>query len=136
MKYVVTLTDPDAPSRENPKWSEMCHWIAIVSSPSSTSLSTSTLPQPNPDSITAISKPNDVMPYKPPGPPPKTGKHRYVFLVWAPRNGTKEELRLKKPGSRKHWGFGKEGKGVREWAEGEGLEVRGGEYVYAQNPEQ
>jgi hypothetical protein len=26
----IALTDPDAPSRENPKWSEMCHWIGIV----------------------------------------------------------------------------------------------------------
>jgi hypothetical protein len=26
----IVLTDPDAPSRNNPKWSEMCHWIAIV----------------------------------------------------------------------------------------------------------
>ena len=27
----IVLTDPDAPSRDNPKWSEMCHWIEIVS---------------------------------------------------------------------------------------------------------
>ena len=26
----IALTDPDAPSRDNPKWSEMCHWIAII----------------------------------------------------------------------------------------------------------
>jgi hypothetical protein len=26
----LILTDPDAPSRDNPKWSEMCHWITIV----------------------------------------------------------------------------------------------------------
>jgi hypothetical protein len=27
----IILTDPDAPSRDNPKWSEFCHWIVIVS---------------------------------------------------------------------------------------------------------
>jgi len=27
----IILTDPDAPSRKDPKWSEMCHWIAEVS---------------------------------------------------------------------------------------------------------
>jgi hypothetical protein len=27
----VVLTDPDAPSRKDPKWGEMCHWIAITS---------------------------------------------------------------------------------------------------------
>jgi hypothetical protein len=26
----IVLTDPDAPSRENPKWGEMCHWISIT----------------------------------------------------------------------------------------------------------
>jgi len=28
----IVLTDPDAPSRDNPKWGEMCHWIAGVGS--------------------------------------------------------------------------------------------------------
>ena len=28
--YTIALTDPDAPSRKDPKWSEMCHWIATV----------------------------------------------------------------------------------------------------------
>ena len=26
----IVLTDPDAPSRDDPKWSEMCHWIGII----------------------------------------------------------------------------------------------------------
>ena len=26
----IVLTDPDAPSRGNPIWGEMCHWIAIT----------------------------------------------------------------------------------------------------------
>lgn len=26
----IVLTDPDAPSRDDPKWSEMCHWIAVL----------------------------------------------------------------------------------------------------------
>jgi hypothetical protein len=29
----IALTDPDAPSRGNPKWSEMCHWLAVVPVP-------------------------------------------------------------------------------------------------------
>lgn len=27
-QYTIVLTDPDAPSRDDPKWSEFCHWIA------------------------------------------------------------------------------------------------------------
>lgn len=26
----IVLTDPDAPSRKSPEWSEVCHWIAKV----------------------------------------------------------------------------------------------------------
>jgi hypothetical protein len=26
----IALTDPDAPSRDDPKWSEMCHWIGVI----------------------------------------------------------------------------------------------------------
>ena len=27
VNLTVVLTDPDAPSRESPEWSEFCHWI-------------------------------------------------------------------------------------------------------------
>jgi len=61
------------------------------------------------------------MPYKPPAPPPKTGKHRYVFLVFTPANGTTDALYLSKPSGRKHWGHKHAGHGVREWALQNGL---------------
>jgi phosphatidylethanolamine-binding protein (PEBP) family uncharacterized protein len=35
--FTIALTDPDAPSRKDPKWSEMCHWIATVLSNSTAS---------------------------------------------------------------------------------------------------
>jgi phosphatidylethanolamine-binding protein len=112
MTYVVTLTDPDAPSRDNPKWSEMCHFIA-AGLPLSSS---------DGDSCAEIRLADleDIMPYKAPGPPPETGKHRYVFLVFAAKNGTTDRLHLSKPADRQHWGFG-EGHGVRDWALENGL---------------
>ncbi|KAF0321153.1 phosphatidylethanolamine-binding protein [Colletotrichum asianum] len=118
--YVLTLTDPDAPSRDNPKWSEFCHWIATGVSSSS-----------------AGAKPavEDVVEYKPPGPPAKTGKHRYVFLVWVPANGTTERLNLSKPEERKHWG-GDEGRGVRNWAKENGLIPVAANFIYAENEKQ
>lgn len=113
MQLTLALTDPDAPSRDNPEWSEICHWIATGVQ----------LTQP---STSGFSKDvQEVMPYKPPGPPPKTGKHRYVFLALAPKNGTTEKLSLEKPGDRQHWGFGGEREGVRMWAERNGLVVVG-----------
>ncbi|KAF2806917.1 phosphatidylethanolamine-binding protein [Mytilinidion resinicola] len=112
--YVVALTDPDAPSRDNPEWSEICHWIVAVTA----------------------NKTETIMPYKAPGPPPKTGKHRYVFLVFAPKNGTTEPLNLTKPSDRKHWGSGIQGFGAAWWSELNGLITIGANFIYAQNKKQ
>ncbi|KLO83635.1 putative lipid binding protein TFS1 [Fusarium fujikuroi] len=109
MSYVIVLTDPDAPSRDDPKWSEFCHWIAASShlKYSSNSKSKHHL--------------KDIIKYKPPAPPPKTGKHRYVFFTFIAANGTAKKLHLSKPEERKHWGSDDAGHGVRQWAHENGL---------------
>jgi phosphatidylethanolamine-binding protein len=122
VQYTITLTDPDAPSRDNPEWSEMCHWIA-------TDLAM-------PAFALLRKKQNPVMPWKPPGPPPKTGKHRYIFLVFAPANSTTEKLNLTTPQDRQHWGTGKERHGVRDWARQNGLVAVAANFFYSQNKEQ
>lgn len=124
--YTITITDPDAPSRDDPKWGEMCHFIA----------SGVKIPSTDPSAVVRLSGLKDVMPYKPPGPPPKTGKHRYVFLLFAPANGTTDPLNLTKPSDRKHWGADEPGHGVRDWAKDNGLEPVAANFVYAQNEEQ
>lgn len=126
LTYTITLTDPDAPSRDNPKWAEMCHFIAtgITLSDSSDSL------------VFTLSSLEDIMPWKAPGPPPKTGKHRYIFLLFAPTNGTTDRLNLTKPEDRQHWGTGKERHGVRDWAINNGLAPVAANFFYAQNEEQ
>ena len=142
MRYVLTLTDPDAPSRDNPEWSEMCHWI--VANISTAPQTFSVLPIPEfglgveeaDDKDKVADRLDDVVEYKPPGPPPKTGKHRYVFLVFAPRNASTEPLQLSRPESRRHWGTGKEGGGVREWAAENGLVPVAANFIYAQNEKQ
>lgn len=111
-QLTLAMSDPDAPSRDNPEWSEICHWIA-------TDIALSMSEQ------TASKGLKEVMSYKPPGPPPKTGKHRYVFVALAPANGTTETLHLRKPGDRQHWGYDKERQGLRMWAEEMGLGVVG-----------
>jgi phosphatidylethanolamine-binding protein len=102
----VAMTDPDAPSRDDPKWSEFCHWIV-------TGLGTSK------SNCVSSSKSGhtDVMSYRPPSPPEKTGFHRYVFLAFEAKNGTSKKLHLTKPDDRKHWGTGKKRHGVRNWAD-------------------
>lgn len=135
--FVVTLTDPDAPSRKNPKWSEMCHWIATNVSVTPRTFSILPLPEHGlvEQDVSAQLGPDDVVEYKPPGPPPKTGKHRYVFLVFAPRNGTTEPLHLSKPEDRQHWGGEKEG-GVRDWAEANELVPVAANFLYSKNKKQ
>lgn len=112
-QLTLALTDPDARSRDNPDWSEMCHWIATE------------VPLTPTGQLDTGRTWKDVMPYKAPDPPPKTGKHRYVFAALSPKNGTHETLYLSKPSDRQHWGFGKVRTGLREWAEENGLVVIG-----------
>lgn len=72
-----------------------------------------------------------IIPDKPPGPPPKTGLHRYVFLLLEGVN-----TNLTAPEDRQHWGTGKVGHGVRNWAKKERLEVVGGNFFYEKNKKQ
>ncbi|KAL8924150.1 MAG: hypothetical protein Q9172_002815 [Xanthocarpia lactea] len=116
--YTLALTDPDATSHANPTMAEMCHWILT--------------------GLTAgHSKPNELMSYYPPAPPPKTGYHRYVFVLLAPKTDSEEAFGgLKKPKERPHWGYGKVGKGVRDWADDNGLTPVGANFFYAKNKKQ
>lgn len=122
MTYVLALTDPDAPSHDNPKWSEVCHWIA-------TGLAIST-------DTSRLSNLKDVMEYKPPGPPPKTGKHRYVLVALVPANGTTSQLHLSKPKDRQRWGSDEKGHGVQAWAHDNGLVPVAANFIYAENKKQ
>ncbi|KAK0419597.1 hypothetical protein QR680_014226 [Steinernema hermaphroditum] len=62
--YTLVKTDPDAPSRADPKFREWHHWL-IVNIPG-----------------TDISKGDVLSEYVGSGPPKGTGLHRYVYLVY------------------------------------------------------
>ncbi|KAF7508337.1 hypothetical protein GJ744_009328 [Endocarpon pusillum] len=117
--FTLILTDPDAKSRDNPKWSEMCHWI----------MTNLTAPV---TSATEVSMKSELVEYLPPTPPPKTGKHRYVFVLLEGQQGQA----LSTPKDRKHWGYGKKRHGVRDWAEENGLSVVGANFFFAEDEEQ
>ena len=117
--FTLILTDPDAKSRDNPEWSEMCHWIVTnLTAPVVSAISTS--------------KEGELVEYLPPAPPPKTGKHRYVFVLLEGQEGQD----LSPPKDRKHWGYGKIRHGIRDWAEENELNVVGANFFYAQNKNQ
>ncbi|KAG9782029.1 hypothetical protein ABEF93_005571 [Exophiala dermatitidis] len=119
--FTLALTDPDAKSRDNPIWSEMCHWI----------LTNLTTPIPEPPIQPLKAKPGELEEYLPPGPPPKTGPHRYVFVLLEG-----DTSNLKAPSDRKHWGYGKPRHGVRDWAKENDLTVVGANFFFAQNKKQ
>lgn len=77
----------------------------------------------------------EIMEYLPPAPPPKTGFHRYVFVLLASEEGQRSR-ELQKPKERTHWGYGEEGKGVEEWAHENGLQAVGAEFFFSENGEQ
>ncbi|GIZ40816.1 hypothetical protein CKM354_000414000 [Cercospora kikuchii] len=126
-QLTLILTDPDARSRDNPDWSQMCHWI--ITNVTLTDTSGEIFED-------GLEHAEEIIEYQPPGPPPKTGKHRYVFAALAPKNGTSAKLHLSSPKQRQHWGYGTVRAGVREWAEENGLGVVGANFVYAQDKKQ
>ncbi|KAH8267448.1 hypothetical protein KR018_005009 [Drosophila ironensis] len=62
--YTLCMTDPDAPSRKDPKFREWHHWLV------------GNIPGCD------VSKGEVLSAYIGSGPPPDTGLHRYVFLVY------------------------------------------------------
>jgi phosphatidylethanolamine-binding protein (PEBP) family uncharacterized protein len=130
-KFALVLTDPDAPSNSDHKWSEYAHWII-------TDLSLKP-PQGevNAESLSTVldySKGTTLLPYEGPAPPPGTGKHRYVFLLFKQDPNVKYEA----PSGRPTWGTDVPGSGVRDW-----LKKHKGDhklialnFFYAQNPKQ
>ncbi|XP_011882180.1 PREDICTED: protein D2-like isoform X2 [Vollenhovia emeryi] len=75
--YTLCMTDPDAPSRKEPKFREWHHWL-VGNIPGSD-----------------VSKGDTLSAYVGSGPPKGTGLHRYVFLVYKqPGRLTFDEKRL------------------------------------------
>lgn len=114
-QFVAVLTDPDAKARDDPVWAEFAHWIAYWPTEG---------------------KKIDVLGYKPPAPPKRTWKHRYVMVVLTPVNGTTDRLSLAEPKGRKRWGYEGVREGVRRWAGENGLGVVGVNWVMAMDRKQ
>ncbi|MCJ1257446.1 hypothetical protein MMC24_005271 [Lignoscripta atroalba] len=117
---------------------EMCHYI--VTGITLTSSNASSGLEEN-DGYALVFSPTltsanvtELISYLAPSPPPKTGYHRYVFALLAPASDGGRKL--KKPQDRPHWGYGKVGKGLRDWASENDLVTVGANFFYAQNKKQ
>ncbi|KAL2037679.1 hypothetical protein N7G274_009624 [Stereocaulon virgatum] len=138
--YVLVLTDPDATSRTEPVKAQMCHWIA-------TNITAENISKDSLGALTSLpsfeikigsggSGIQELMPYFPPAPPPKTGYHRYVFVLLAPAANDEPSGHLEKPRDRPQWGYGKIGAGVREWAAENDLIAVGANFFYSRHKKQ
>ncbi|KAJ8473884.1 hypothetical protein ONZ45_g8592 [Pleurotus djamor] len=73
--YTLVMCDPDAPSRKEPKYKEFRHWVITgLKAPAGTAVET--------NNLTALKTKPSTTPYRPPGPPPGSGLHRYIFLLY------------------------------------------------------
>jgi len=67
--YTVMMVDPDALSRKTHEFRNYCHYVQV------------NVPGAGSEHVD-IHKGHNVVPYMGPAPPPKSGLHRYVFLVF------------------------------------------------------
>ncbi|AOA63624.1 Carboxypeptidase Y inhibitor, function requires acetylation by the NatB N-terminal acetyltransferase [Komagataella phaffii GS115] len=135
-KFTLVVTDPDAPSRTDNKWSEFCHYVVSDLSLSTKSGTTDAEDQVNFTTDLKVdtipeSDSKTLVPYLGPGPPPKTGLHRYVFLLYKQKPGV--SLEGPDPKNRPNWGTGIPGSGVSDWAAKNSLSLLAVNFFFAQN---
>jgi len=119
----VVMTDPDAPSRENPEWSEFCHWVASVKLPTS---------KDGGEVVHNGEHFKELIEYAGPAPPQDTGKHRYLLLLLQG-----DAKNAEAPSERKKWGNSEQRTGVKQWAEKNGLKPIAANFFYSEaKPEQ
>jgi len=76
VSYTLVMTDPDAPSRGDPKHGQVRHWVisGIKSAPQGSTNET--------QDLASLKTKSAITPYRPPTPGPGSGVHRYVFLLF------------------------------------------------------
>ncbi|KAJ3481916.1 hypothetical protein NLI96_g7330 [Meripilus lineatus] len=85
VSYTLAMLDPDAPTRKDPIYRTFRHWLVTGLKSPEHKNTTNTAP----DMIALKSKP-DTTPYRPPGPRPNSGLHRYIFLLFQEPTGIKD----------------------------------------------
>jgi phosphatidylethanolamine-binding protein (PEBP) family uncharacterized protein len=123
--FVMAISDPDAPSRGDPKNGEFRHYLAKYRCAASNVVTT----------VLELKHAEDLKSYTPPAPPQGTGPHRYVVAAFTAEDDDdgddddENESTIKRefstPRSRKHWGYGKEGRGLGRWAKENDLKAIG-----------
>ncbi|CCF57701.1 hypothetical protein KAFR_0D00540 [Kazachstania africana CBS 2517] len=114
--YTVVMTDPDAPSRSDHKFSEYCHFVdtGIKFTSSQGGL---------------IANGKIQQPYMGPAPPKGTGPHRYIWLFFKENDG-KLSTHVK---DRPNWGYGTPATGVAKFAKENNLELLAANFYFTEH---
>ncbi|GAA96246.1 uncharacterized protein L969DRAFT_69121 [Mixia osmundae IAM 14324] len=125
--YTIILTDPDDPSREDPRDAQYRHWLQQDIKPPSIEALTSS----NDDSIRLQMSSTALTPYEGPYPPAKTSYHRYCFLLFAQPSTVAWSANEfdNAQEARGHWN-------AIQWADAKGLRLVGADYFLCQDDEQ
>lgn len=115
----LVVTDPDAPSRTEKKWSEFCHYVESDIKISETEGG-------------ILENGKVLQSYVGPAPPPGTGPHRYVFLLYRQPVGVTAS-KLTEIKGRPNWGYGTPATGVEKWATENNLEPLGANFFFAES---
>ncbi|KAI9681172.1 MAG: hypothetical protein M1817_002454 [Caeruleum heppii] len=126
VRYTLVMTDPDAPSRLNFSSAEIAHWII-------TNITLSKGVPSAPELERLEDGPDALLSYNGPRPPPGSGAHRYVLILFKPASPTGNNDNLIVPSERRQWGTGQVRQGARPWAKLNGLVPVGANYFQAQN---
>lgn len=121
--YYLALTDPDAPTRLDPRFAEVCHWL--VNNITQTCHCGGHIEDPKIVGPGIDIVGDDLVPYYEPSPQADTAPHRYVFILMRPKDPAANPV-LPKPEDRRRWGAPeKQHYGVKEYAKANNLEVVG-----------
>lgn len=115
--YTLVLTDPDAPSRVDKKWSEYCHFVETGIKFHDTKGG-------------LITNGHKVIKYMGPGPPPGTGDHRYVFILFEEIEDNHIFTAIE---DRANWGYDKPATGVEKWAMANKLKLLAINFFFAEH---
>ncbi|SCV03003.1 LANO_0G01552g1_1 [Lachancea nothofagi CBS 11611] len=127
--FTLVITDPDAPSRTDKKWSEYCHYVETdIRLPFEYSHGTSSAV---PDFVASeLTNGKALVEYHGPAPPKDTGKHRYVFLLYKQPGDSSSFTKI---ADRPNWGFGIPATGVDKWATENHLQLIAANFFLAQS---
>lgn len=125
-KFILVLTDPDAPSNTDNKWSQYLHWLI-------TDLKLEQSKKDSSNYTLIYNQGKEIFKYSGPAPPPNTGPHRYVYLLYKQDPNAK----LQNPLDRPNWGTGIPKFGVRDWINkfGNDSKLFGVNFFYAESKE-